>query len=226
MASNPEATGNPAVEVVHEEAPRIPVIPFAISLPKSTLQNFDDPTPKGDVMALMGDNGIVGSIVLLQNSVMVWVGWGKLDVSSRGDEELLLKKAIASESGTTNKTKIGFGSGIPIMGQLVVAMPRTNYKGAFGGSTTDVPCSQIIGSASSDDQMLASQMASRLSTRSGRAVLVSCQLSSPTTGGGSGGDDEWTAGLDSEMISHRAAALAEKEVWRILQEQLPPNVES
>jgi hypothetical protein len=59
--------------------------------------------------------------------------------------------------------------------------------------------------------MLASQMASRMSTRSGKAVFVSCQLSAT--------QNEWTAGLDSEMISHRAAARAEKEVWRLLQEQ-------
>ena len=96
------------------------------------------------------------------------------------------------------------------MGQVVVSMPRTNYKGAFGTGSKEPSCSHIIGSASSEDQMLASQMASRLTTRSGMAIFVSCQLSS-----GGGG---WAAGMDSDMISHRAAALAEKEVWRILQE--------
>ena len=94
-----------------------------------------------------------------------------------------------------------------------MAMPRTSFKGAFGTGSKEASCSHIIGSASSDDQMLASQMASRLSTRSGMSVMVSCQLSSG--GSDSGG---WSAGLDSEMISHRAAALAEKEIWRILQE--------
>lgn len=99
------------------------------------------------------------------------------------------------------------------MGQVVVAMPRTNYKGAFGTGAKEPSCSQIVGSASSEDQMLGSQMASRLSTRSGMAVLVSCQLSSI-------GDNQeaWTSGMNSEMISHRAAALAEKEVWRILKD--------
>lgn len=100
------------------------------------------------------------------------------------------------------------------MGQVVVSMPRTNYKGAFGTGSNEPSCSHIIGSASSDDQMLASQMASRLTMRSGKAVFVSCQLS----GNGEADGGGWTAGMDSEMISHRAAALAEKEVWRILQE--------
>lgn len=110
------------------------------------------------------------------------------------------------------------------MGQLTVAMPRTNYKGAFGTGAKEVSCSQLIGSASSEDQMLANQMASRLSMRSGMAIFVSCQLaSSARTNNGSGNPGSfdpngWASGLDSEMISHRAAALAEKEVWRILQD--------
>ena len=99
------------------------------------------------------------------------------------------------------------------MGQLVVAMPRTNFKGAFGTGSKEPSCSHIIGSESSDDQMLASQMASRLSLRSGMAVFVSCQLSS-----GSHDPESWLSGMDSEMVSHRAAAMAEKEIWRILQE--------
>lgn len=97
-------------------------------------------------------------------------------------------------------------------GQVVVAMPRTSYKGAFGTGSKEASCSHIIGSANSDDQMLASQMASRLSTRSSMAVFVSCQLSSINNG-----PDEWSEGLDSEMLSHLAAAAAEKEIWRILE---------
>jgi hypothetical protein len=105
-----------------------------------------------------------------------------------------------------------FSVGAPPMGQLLVAMPPRIYKGAFASSgKRDASCSQLIGSASSDDQMLASQMASRLSTRTNKAVLMSCQLSQ--------GDQDFLAGLDKEILSHKAAALAEKEIWRILQEQ-------
>jgi hypothetical protein len=193
-------------DIIEISPPQIPVIPFAVALPTSTLQSWDDPSPpKGNAVSLMGDNGIVGSIVLLNNSVMVWVGWGTLQLPSSS----LLFPGLPTTIPDSNS---GFGKGIPTMGQLVVAMPRTNYKGGSSNTTNnDASCSHLIGSANSDDQMLASQMASRLSTRSGKAVLVSCQLSAT--------QNEWTAGLDSEMISHRAAAMAEKEIWRILQTQ-------
>jgi hypothetical protein len=75
-----EANNNDAVQVLVSE-PQIPVIPFAITLPTSTLQSFDDPLPKGNSVSLMGNNGIVGSIVLLRNSAMVWVGWGTLGLT-------------------------------------------------------------------------------------------------------------------------------------------------
>ena len=98
------------------------------------------------------------------------------------------------------------------MGQFLVAMPPQVYKGAFASTgRNNASCSQLIGSASSDDQMLASQMASRLSARTHKAVLMSCQLSQ--------GDEDFLAGLDKEILSHKAAALAEKEIWRILQAQ-------
>jgi hypothetical protein len=61
---------------------RISVIPFAVSLPTSTLQGFDEPAPKGDPVALVGDNGVVGTILLLNNAVQVWVGWGKVRLGS------------------------------------------------------------------------------------------------------------------------------------------------
>jgi len=113
------------------------------------------------------------------------------------------------------------------MGQLVVAMPRTNYKGAFATGLKEASCSQLVGSASSEDQMLANQMASRLSLRSGMAIFVSCQLSCTTTSSTTAitnnniniNNIESDTGLDSEFLTHRAAALAENEIWRILQEQ-------
>lgn len=105
------------------------------------------------------------------------------------------------------------------MGQFLVAMPPKVYKGAFAtGGRNNASCSQLIGSASSDDHMLASQMASRLSTRTNKSVLMSCQLSQ--------GDEDFLAGLDKEILSHKAAALAEKEIWRLLQEQEQKKEES
>jgi Proteasome assembly chaperone 4 len=206
-----------------ESSSMITSIPFAVKLPTSTLKGWDEPTPvHGDdaVVAMMGENGIVGSIIIMgKKSAMIWVGWGQLDL-------------IASSSGATAAGGSStFGSGAPTMGQLVVSMPRTTYRGAFGGGGGDgVPpsSSQLIGGSSSEDHMLAEQMASRLSTKSGRAIFASCQLSqtpasavataATDAGRGGGLDGGWTAGLDSEMIAHRAAALAEKKIWQILQE--------
>jgi Proteasome assembly chaperone 4 len=115
------------------------------------------------------------------------------------------------------------------MGPLVVAMPRTTYRGAFGGGDSlakgEASCSTLIGSETSEDPLLSGQMASRLSMKSGRAVLVSCQLQQPSPHGAPGtmsamgGDDgDWGAGMDQDMIAYRAAALAEREIWRILQQ--------
>jgi hypothetical protein len=214
-----------------------------VALPTLSLQSYEEPNhPKVDAVTLMGENGIVGSIVLMgDKAAMIWVGWGQLDLSStttttssgtsttrfgKGESWMLLYcscfREIVFQYPSFLFPSCFHSQGTPTMGQLVVAMPRTNYRGAFGGEhhKNEAPCSQMIGSPSSDDQILANQMAARLSLRSGRAVFVSCQLSS-TGDGGTGvaaRDDSWTSGLDSDMISHRAAALAEKEIWRILQE--------
>jgi hypothetical protein len=198
-------------------------IPFAVTMPSSSLQDVhkmgnipeEQEARSSSTTAMMGDNGIVGSIVLLgEKSAMIWVGWGRLQLF--GGEN-------ASSDGT------GFGTGTPTMGQLLVAMPRIHYKGAFGGVHSKEPaCSMLMGSAS--DQTLGTQMASRLSTRTGMAIYVSCQLEMSSSGdgpgaGASGGgshdglDSSWSTGLDSEIIVQRAAAVAEKEIWRILQEQ-------
>ena len=109
------------------------------------------------------------------------------------------------------------------MGQLVVAFPPSNYKGAFATGMKDASCSHLIGNSSSEDQMLANQMASRLSSRSKMAIYVSCQLSSisnttSTVATVAGTTAHGGSGLDSEKLSYRIAALAEKEIWRILKE--------
>eukprot|EP00536_Pseudo-nitzschia_multiseries_P001741 jgi/Psemu1/107674/gw1.22.64.1 len=159
-------------------------------------------------------------------SAMIWVGWGLLDQTTTGGGDGGGDDNDDDDSSPRDKFKsgFGFGTGTPTMGQLVVAMPRTDYKGAFSGTTREASCSQLVGSASSEDQMLANQMASRLSSRSGMAIYVSCQLSSPVGGsGGAGGSamggDLGAGGHEADMLSQRAAALAEREVWRILQRE-------
>ena len=178
------------VETLDLDEPIIPIIPFGIALPSS--------------LSLIGENGIVGSIIIMgKKSAFIYICWGPLETTT----------TISTRS--TNGFA-SFGKGTPTMGQLVVAMPRTNYKGAFATGSKEASCSQLVGSASSEDQMLANQMASRLSSRSGMAIYVSCQLSSGAGSTGGGGLKN-SSGMDSEMLSHRAAALAEKEIWKILQ---------
>jgi hypothetical protein len=77
ISSPPDSSSD--VQVVPS---RISVIPFAVSLPISTLQGLDEPAPKGNPVALVGDNGVVGTILLLNNAVQVWVGWGKIRLGS------------------------------------------------------------------------------------------------------------------------------------------------
>ena len=71
------ATSDNSIQIL--ESPKIPIIPFAVTLPNSSLQGPDDPTLQNNSSLSIGKNGIVGTITLLQNSIIVWVGWGKLD---------------------------------------------------------------------------------------------------------------------------------------------------
>jgi len=197
------SSGLVPVESLGLNEPVIPIVPIGIALPSS--------------LSSIGENGIVGSVVIMgEKSAMVWISWGPLDTSTKASLD-------------TSQSFASFGKGTPTMGQLVVAMPRTSYKGAFAPGSKEASCSQLVGSSSSEDQMLANQMASRLSSRSGMAIYVSCQLSSINTNARINGDGPGSIrgrdlninslGMDSEILSHRAAALAEKEVWRILQKQ-------
>jgi hypothetical protein len=176
-----------------EVSPRIQVLHFAVELPPTALQGFDEPAPR--VPAHAGDVGVVGTITLLNKSAMIWCGWGKM------------------QSNNSEKT---VARGIPAMGPVVVAMPRTNYKGAFSDAH-DSSSSQLIGGGE-DDQMIGGQMASRLSQRLGFPIIVSCSLSSSE-----GAHMETLfSGLDRASMAQRAAALAEKEVARLLAERKVP----
>jgi hypothetical protein len=138
---------------------------------------------------MQDDTGIVGTITMLKNSAMIWMGWGNIQQHSPQQQQQPA------------------ASGVPNMGQLVVAMPRTTYKGAFG---VDASTSQLLG-GDSEDQMLGAQMASRLSAKLGYPMFVSCQFYTAEP-------QEWMAGLDKTSVTQRAAALAERKVRHLLQE--------
>jgi hypothetical protein len=94
------------------------------------------------------------------------------------------------------------------MGPLIVAMPRTKYQGAF--CEAEACTSKLIGCEGEDDEMIARQMSSRLSQRLGMSVLVSCSFA--------GAPAMAQQGVDAGAIQHRAAALAEREIGRLLRE--------
>ena len=75
----------------------------------------------------------------------------------------------------------------------------------------DPSTTKLIGCENQDDEIIARQMGSRLSKRLGIAIFVSCSFEgSPAIA---------KDGVDEKMIQHRAAALAEREVYRILKEK-------
>ena len=171
---------------VEEVSPRIQVLHFAVELPLTAMQGFDEPAPR--VPVNVGDMGVVGTITLLNKSAMIWFGWGRIQHQS-------------------DKT----ARGIPIMGQVVIAMPRTTYKGAFANSH-ESSSSQLVGGGE-EDQMIGGQMACRLSQRLGFPIIVSCCLASEGVQ-----METLLSGLDRSSVAQRAAALAEREVARLLTE--------
>jgi hypothetical protein len=187
-----------AAENVKELEPRIQVIHFAVELPPSALQGMDEPAPQ---MPTPADNvGVVGTITLLNKSAMVWFGWGRLLPSAGGDSSITAR-------------------GVPTMGQVAVGMPRTQYSGAFSDSH-ESSCSQLIG-GNDDDCLQGTAMAARLSQKIGYPIIVSGGLSSQTEMMAS-----LLSGVDPATAAQRAAALTEKEVARILQEQKTSQSES
>lgn len=185
----------------------IPIIPFHVVLPSALVANTNT-IAGGSSIGI--EKGIVGSIIRMgTKSAMIWVGWGALTTTTTSSTTT--NNDEVSTKDVSNTQASSFGKGLPMMGGLVLAMPRTKYKGAFGGSTG---CSQLIGCAlDDDDQMLANQMASRLSLRTNMAIYVSCQLANtaallttPNLEAAAAPNDD-----DAEFLSHRAAALADRK---------------
>lgn len=101
----------------------------------------------------------------------------------------------------------------PSMGPLVVAMPRSNYAGV--GTNGEAPCSELIGSASEEDTLLAQQIASRLSRKTKMPVFVSTSLNYEKPVGIGGASVAVTPGEDFDF-TRLAAAMAEKHVTQML----------
>jgi Proteasome assembly chaperone 4 len=179
---------------------------------------------------------VVGTLTIIPRTAFVWVGWGGCHQQNAGGNLVSpsfqesfgageLHKRAGSKSacsGLAHLNNFLFLSATRLpMGPLVVAMPRATYarpgvSSASAGPGGQAAVSKLVGSDCIDDEMLASNMAQRLSAQSGRRVFVSCSLvaSSPTIMSGAGFDvDEF----DPTLRATKAAALAEREVFRLLQ---------
>lgn len=177
---------------IEETPPRIQVIHFCVELPPSALQGPDEPVSK---MPAPTDNvGVVGTITVLNKSALIWYGWGRLIPAT-------------TDKSASNVT----ANGVPSMGQVVMAMPRTKYSGAFSDSH-ESSCTQLVGGLDYDC-VNANAMASRLTQKVGYPIVVSGGLSSESEIVGS-----LLAGVDHDTAAQRASALLEREAARILLE--------
>jgi len=135
------------------------------------------------------------------------------------------------------------------MGPLYVAFPRADYAGAFSeGGAAEPPTSKLIGSiggggnsggggpgmidstnnagaaGDDEDETIARFAASKLSHRLGIPVFVSCCLTN--YGSGSNTEDAMTTMMSCSTPTEvaernqRAAALAEKEITRVVRQEL------
>ena len=82
--------------------------------------------------------------------------------------------------------------------------------------------SKLIGSDNEDEETIARQMATRLTHRLGMSVMISCSLLANNSGDGGSSNSlcMLAQGVDMDMLQHKAAALAEREVYRILRAKL------
>jgi len=179
----------------------------------------------GVMQAAGGKQGVVGTITLLADgrSAMVWFGWGDLVPSAGGDAAA----AAASEAGDASSTAKVVGSGVPpSMGPILLSYPSTSSAAGAEPATT-----QLMGGESEEDMVVGHQMAARLARKVGMPVYVCSSIHStpvPSSGGGGGGgmgmvgagmmESEAPTGFGGSL-GQKAAALAEREVGRILLER-------
>ena len=150
-----------------------------------------------------GGVGVVGTITLRGKSAIVWFGWGAVE---RREEEEDCDQNTQSDKSTVAVV----GTGRPPMGSICVSMPQSARKGS---SIMPTPTSQLIGGSSDEDMMLGQQMSARLAKRIGWPIFVSCSFSDF---GNNGASPALAAGFDDDTMP---AAMAEKEVTRILQRE-------
>ena len=143
---------------------------------------------------------MVGTITVLKTSYIIWFGWGQTQESPEDGRAGVNNSRIVG----SNQQQQGGNSNNKAMGQFLVAMPPRKFGSAPAESST----SKLIG-GEHDDDMIARAMASRLSQKCGRPVLIGCSLDPAHI---------QSMGLDPDLLHGRAAALAEKRIWELLKQ--------
>ena len=183
-------------------------VPIPVEIDDTTFSSAsEDEIPKTSPPNLSVETRyVVGTItVMKRSSAFLWIGWGDCEQQESSKDSRKSRRPLSS---------------LPPMGPLVIAMPRMNYAGTTSANE-EAACSQLIGGENEEDQMIGWQMASRLTKKIGWPILVACSLAS-TNKSISGalqlmpGADEGNTNALSSMASQRAAALGEKEIYRIL----------
>ncbi|KAL3759636.1 hypothetical protein ACHAWU_009783 [Discostella pseudostelligera] len=208
----------------------VKIIPFCAPLPSSssllTADHADESlTSSSNGGSVNSGFGIVGTITLRGRSAVVWFGWGEIEsVGSEEERDFVVKD---------NNGVSSVGNGKPPMGSLALSMPpviRNGRPRLDGVSTT-----QLLGGSSEEDMILGHHISARLAKRIGCPIFVSCSLSgwggdsggsiAAGVGGGQGVASEMlsspalSAGYDDTLQQH-AAALAEREVSRIISREM------
>ncbi|KAL7549890.1 hypothetical protein ACHAWF_013140 [Thalassiosira exigua] len=178
----------------------VKVIPFCVPLPSSSSLEAGD-----QQAAVDPDFGVVGTVTLRGPSAVVWFGWGALEEGEGSDA------AVAEDE----HGRVSVGTGKPPMGPLALSMPPSIRGGR--PVADEVPTSQLLGGLSEEDMILGQQISARLAKRVGWPVFVSCSLGGWGGGpAGSGAPDAAASARFDDSATQRAAALAEREVSRIL----------
>ena len=174
----------------------VKVIPFCVTLPPIL-----SPDPS---------LGVVGTVTLRGKSAVVWFGWGAVEPCDGGEEQA---------------ASAAVGCGRPAMGPLALAMPPAVRSG--GRRDAAAPTTQLVAGPGEEDMILSQQISSRISRRTDWPVFVSCSVAGRGGGMGEGGLESpaMGAGMDDSLPSH-AAALAEKEVSRIILREKESALES
>jgi len=193
--TEPGSNMNDAVEVISSDKPCMKMIPFSVAIPEGLDYLDPDGAPSSNTSSA---STVIGRITILGSSIMIWMGWNLPQNQSNSN-------TIRHE-----------------LGPLVIAAPPLTSK--YTKASTSSSSSQLIGSNSDEDQMLALQISTRMSKIIGIPVLVSTSLHSMSEhtieqqmGGMAIGNDENGQGsLTSGPLVIRAAALAERKIKKLL----------